>query len=306
MAQLAQRLGFDLADPFARDREVLAHFFERVLGPVAHAEAHLDDTFFARRQRLQHRVGLFLQVQVDDRLGRRHDVPVLDEVAKMRIFLFADGRLERDGLLRDLHHLADLRHGNVHPLRDFFRGGLAAQFLHERARRPDQLVDRLDHVHRDPDGARLVGNRAGDGLADPPRRVGRELVAAPVLELVDRLHQADVAFLDQVEELQAAVRVLLRDGHDQAEVGLDQFLLGLLGLCLAAADRLERASGGSRASRPVRRPGAALRSSAPCAVPSWTLRSSSLQLGLPRLGVQLPCRRCRPRAAPSARAPPIP
>ena len=48
------------------------------------------------------------------------------------------------------------------------------------------------------------------GLADPPRRVGRELVAAAVFELVHRLHQADVAFLDQVEELQAAVGVFFR------------------------------------------------------------------------------------------------
>jgi hypothetical protein len=74
----------------------------------------------------------------------------------------------------------------------------------------------------------------GDRLADPPRRVGRELVAAAVLELVDRLHQADVAFLNQVEELQAAVGVLLGDRDDEPEVGFDQLLLRLLGLRLAA------------------------------------------------------------------------
>ena len=101
------------------------------------------------------------------------------------------------------------------------------------ARGADQLVDRLDHVHRDADGARLVGDRAGDRLADPPGRVGRELVAAAVLELVDRLHQADIAFLDQVEELQAAVGVFLGDGDHEAQVGLDHFLLGVAGLALA-------------------------------------------------------------------------
>jgi hypothetical protein len=37
-------------------------------------------------------------------------------------------------------------------------------------------------------------------------------------------------FLNQVEELQAAVRVLLRDRDHEAEVGFDQLLLGLLGL----------------------------------------------------------------------------
>ena len=88
-------------------------------------------------------------------------------------------------------------------------------------------------MHRDTDGARLIGDGAGDGLANPPGGVGGELVAAAVLELVDRLHQADVALLDQVQELQAAVRVLLGDGDDEAQVGLDQ--LGLGALCRALA-----------------------------------------------------------------------
>src|SRR5690606_12436929 len=104
-----------------------------------------------------------------------------------------------------------------------------------------QLVDGLDHVDRDADRARLVGNRAGDRLPDPPRGIRRELVAAPVFELVDGLHQADVAFLNQVEELQAAVRGLLGDRHHQAQVRLVQFLLRLLGLRFAFQNRVERA-----------------------------------------------------------------
>src|SRR6476619_3436596 len=58
MAQLAQRLGFDLPDALARHREALADFLERVLAAVAHAEAHLDHFLFPRRERLQHRLGL--------------------------------------------------------------------------------------------------------------------------------------------------------------------------------------------------------------------------------------------------------
>src|SRR5687768_14396487 len=240
MTQLAQRLRLYLAYAFAGHREVLAHFFQRVFAAVADAEAHLDHLLFARRQRLQHRLGLFLQIEVDHRFRRGHRGAVLDEVAEMRIFLFADRRLERDRLLRDLEDLADLRDRNVHAPRDLFRGRLAPQLLHQRARGANQLVDGLDHVDRDADGARLVRNRAGDRLADPPRGVGRELVAAAVLELVDRLHQADVAFLDQVEELQAAVGVLLGDRDDEAEVGFDQLLLRLLGLGLAAHDHFQR------------------------------------------------------------------
>jgi hypothetical protein len=96
-------------------------------------------------------------------------------------------------------------------------------------------------VHRDADGARLVGDRTGDGLADPPGGIGGKLVAAAVLELVHRLHQADVAFLDQVEELQAAVGVFLGDGDDKAQVGLDHFLLGAGGVAFAALHRVHHA-----------------------------------------------------------------
>jgi hypothetical protein len=81
-------------------------------------------------------------------------------------------------------------------------------------------VDVLDHVHRDADGARLVGERAGDGLADPPRGVRAELEAAPVVELLDGAHQADVALLDEVEQRHASSGVPLGDADDKAQVGL--------------------------------------------------------------------------------------
>ena len=43
VAELAEGLRLDLADPLAGDLEALAHFLERVLRAVADAEAHLDD-----------------------------------------------------------------------------------------------------------------------------------------------------------------------------------------------------------------------------------------------------------------------
>ena len=52
MAQLAQSFGFDLADALARHGEILADFLERVLAAVLQAEAHFDDLFFARCERL--------------------------------------------------------------------------------------------------------------------------------------------------------------------------------------------------------------------------------------------------------------
>src|SRR5262245_43009505 len=88
-------------------------------------------------------------------------------------------------------------------------------------------------MHGNANGACLIGDRARDRLPDPPRGIGRELVAAPVLELIDRLHQPDIAFLDQVEELQAAVDVFLGDRDDEAQVRLNDLLLGLTRLALA-------------------------------------------------------------------------
>ena len=78
----------------------------------------------------------------------------------------------------------------------------------------------------DADGAGLVGDGPGDGLADPPGGIGGELVALGVVELLHRLDEAQIALLDQIQEEHAAAHVPLGDGHHQAEVGLGQALLG--------------------------------------------------------------------------------
>jgi uncharacterized membrane protein len=242
MAQLAQSFGLDLADSLARDGEILAHLFQRVLAAVFQAEPHLDDLLFARRERLQHLRGLLPQVQIDHRVGRRDAVLVDDEVAQVRLFLLADGRFERDRLLRHAQNFAHFGDRQLQPLGQLFVGRLAPEFLHHLPRGPDQLVDGLDHVHRDADGARLIGDRPRDRLPHPPGGVGGELIAAPVLELIHRLHQTDVAFLDQIQELQAAVGISLGDADHQAQIGFDQFPLRRLGLLVGLGDDLEGAA----------------------------------------------------------------
>ena len=71
-------------------------------------------------------------------------------------------------------------------------------------------------------GPRLIHDRALDRLADPPRRVGREAEAALGVELVERVDEAEVAFLDQVGQREPAVGVVLRDADDEPQVVLDQ------------------------------------------------------------------------------------
>ena len=149
------------------------------------------------------------------------------------------GVSQRHGLLRDLLDLADLLGADAHHAADLLRRRLAAEVLQQLALDAHQLVDRLDHVHGDADRAGLVGDRARDRLADPPRGVRRELVALGVVELLDRADQPEVALLDQVEEQHAAADVPLRDRHDQPEVRLDQ---------LASSRAGRRARRGGRSS----------------------------------------------------------
>ena len=88
------------------------------------------------------------------------------------------------------------------------------------------LAHRVDHVHRHANRAALVGDGPRDRLANPPGGVGAELVAAGVFELIDGPHQAGVAFLDQVEEGQAAVAIFLGDRDDQPQVAGREDALG--------------------------------------------------------------------------------
>src|SRR5260370_31542557 len=66
VAQLAEGLGFDLADAFAGDLEGLADLFELVFGSVLAAETHLDDALFSRSEGPKYLRGGLLQVDRDD------------------------------------------------------------------------------------------------------------------------------------------------------------------------------------------------------------------------------------------------
>ena len=57
---------------------------------------------------------------------------------------------------------------------------------------------------------------------DPMHGKGDEAYALMRVETLDRLHQADVTFLDQVRLLQAIAAVAARDMHDEAQVRHDE------------------------------------------------------------------------------------
>src|SRR5579871_5374166 len=210
MAQFAQGLGFDLANAFAGHTERLANLLERPLRAVLDSKTHPDDLLFPRTERSQHVGSPLLSVYVEERLRGRDLRLIFDEVAEVGISFLTDRRLQRDRRPHDLSHLANLSLGNVHLLGDLRRGGFASQALDQLPRDANQLVHDLDHVHRQPNGARLIGNRPADGLPNPPGGIRGELVSAAIVKFVYRLHQANVPLLDQVEKLKPTVAVLFR------------------------------------------------------------------------------------------------
>src|ERR687887_367426 len=120
---------------------------------------------------------------------------------------------------------------------------LAAELGTQLPLRADDLVQLLDNVNGHPDRPGLVGERAGDGLADPPRRVRRELESLPMVELLRGAHEPDRPLLDQVEEREALVAVLLRDRDDEPQVRLDHLLLGAVVPTLDPLRELDLLSG---------------------------------------------------------------
>ena len=95
-------------------------------------------------------------------------------------------------------------------------------------------------MHRQANGAALVGNGACDGLANPPSGVGGELVALFVVELLGCTNQAKASFLNQVLEAQASIHVLLGNRDHQAQVGLHHLFLGPAAQHQAPAEADER------------------------------------------------------------------
>ena len=100
--------------------------------------------------------------------------------------LVADRCFERERFFGNLQCLAHLFDRHMELLGELLRRRLAADLAKHLPARAHDLVDDLNHVHGDADGARLIGKRAADRLPNSPGGVSRKLVAAPVFELVDR------------------------------------------------------------------------------------------------------------------------
>jgi low temperature requirement protein LtrA len=98
VAQLGQRLLFQLADPLAGQPQRAADLVQRVRVPVVEPEPHGHDRRLTGRQRVQRRTELLRHQLTVDQLGGLRRVDILDQVADGRLAVLADRGVERDRL----------------------------------------------------------------------------------------------------------------------------------------------------------------------------------------------------------------
>ena len=134
-------------------------------------------------------------------------------------------------------------------------GGLGVELLALGAGGAEGGPEAGRAVAGEADEAGLLVEGPADGLADPEGGVGGELEALAPVELVDGVLEAEVALLDQVEELHArGQRVAAGDADDEAQVGPDEPVLGGGGVarrpCAARGRAARRRRWRAWASRP--------------------------------------------------------
>jgi hypothetical protein len=103
-------------------------------------------------------------------------------------------------------------------LGDFVVGGWAAMEAQELGGKAVYSSKELVGVNGEADHSAVGVEGAGDALAHPPVGVGGNGVAAGGVKEFETADQAEVALLDEVGEVEAAVLVTLGDGDDQAQI----------------------------------------------------------------------------------------
>ena len=112
--------------------------------------------------------------------------------------------------------------GDPHKFRDLLRRRSSLQL---RAQIGLCLADPVEQIRlllRESERTALIGQRVDDGLPNPPDRIGDELHVLARIETLGRLNQADVPFVDEVEERESAAAIAFRVGHDEAKIRLDE------------------------------------------------------------------------------------
>ena len=169
------------------------------------------------------------------RLGGIATRVVGDGVYQRGIAVGTERHIHRSDALVQTHQARHLLRRFVDAPRDLSAARLVIQVLGQFPLRAQAAVEVFNHVNRQADRARLIHNRALNGLANPPGGVGGEAKTALGVELLHGAHQPQVTLFDQIGKTHAAGFIAARYVHHQAQIAFDHTLARRLIAALSQA-----------------------------------------------------------------------
>ena len=130
--------------------------------------------------------------------------------------------------VRNRQRMLHFLHSEIHPLGDFFRCGIAAEFLDQRGLAPSHAIDKTSPVQRHLHDATLFSQRLEDRLSYPPHRVGDKADPPGLVKSARGPDQPQIAFIDQIGKRYSLIAVLLGHRHHEAQIGAHEFVERLL------------------------------------------------------------------------------
>ena len=227
MTQSAESELLELADPLTGQIELIADLLERARHAVVETVSEGQDAAFAHRQTFDRLPETVRDVQLFGNANRVDGFLIFNEVAELSAVL-ANRLLERHRIGNAERQL-DL--GDVNPglYGDLFWLRVASELRLQARLGSTNGCERVVQMDRDPNRSRLVGDGTSYGLPNPPGCIRRELETLAPVELLDGTNQSEVAFLDEIEEVDArGVGVATSVGNDESEIGREERILGLL------------------------------------------------------------------------------
>ena len=117
MAELAQGLGFDLANSFSRYTKLATDLVQRVGATVFETESKLNDASLPRTERHENGGNFFLQYLLGGSFEWRRARVIFDKVFEMPFILVADGHFQRERPFGDAHYVFHLFFCHIHFVR---------------------------------------------------------------------------------------------------------------------------------------------------------------------------------------------
>ncbi len=221
----ADGLFLDLAYSLTGEVQLLTDLLQCVWLVAPQSEIQADHIGFTNTQSIERQLYFHAQAFSHHQLLGIGEVGVLHHIEHgTAVGTITQGRVHAQVFAAGAHTGLHLLQCHLQQFGKFQCGGGAFIFLFQLGERLVDAVDRTGLVQRKAHDARLFGQALQDLLTDPPHGIADELEAAGLIEAFGRLDEAEVAFADEVGQGEALALVLLGHGHNEAQIGLAQFL----------------------------------------------------------------------------------